>query len=248
MKSQSKFEMLIHWIRSQITLRRAWYLYTISLILFVILSIIYPDTFRLTLGISVLTIVMMYLIMMESSIELQRATRTQVNAFVEQLQTLGNELKNVSHGIRTLTDVMKEVRQTILESSLASQRAIAKAEEEKRKRKESIKPRLLIKKVEIKGFQLWIFYDNRHYDIIVENVGYDAIGTRLIIGNWVYGPYDIGSLKQIPINIGHINDFKGISKLNVRIEVRDVERNVYQGNVEVSLPQSQSISVPLIEI
>ena len=247
MKNQKKFEKLIHWIRSQITLRRAWYLYTICLILFVILSIIYPDTFRLTLGISVLTIMMMYLIMVSSSTELQRATQTQVKAFVEQLQTLGKELKNVSHGIRTLTDVMKDVRSTLLESILVSKTAIAKAEEEKRKRKESIKPQLSIK-VEIKGFQLWILFDNRRYHLVVKNVGYDAIGTNLTIGDWVYGPYDIGSHKQIPINIGHVNDFKGISKLNVLIEVRDVDRNTYQGNVQVSLPQPQWISVPLTEM
>jgi hypothetical protein len=246
MKSQSKFEKLIHWIRSQITLRRAWYSYTICLILFVILSIIYPDTFRLSLGISVLTIVMMYLIMVESSIELQRATQTQVKAFVEQLQTLRNELKSVSRGIRILTDVMEEVRQTILESTLVRKRAIAKAEEEKRRRKESIKPQLLIK-IEAGGFHWWVI-DFRHYHIGLWNCGSDALRTMLTIGNLWYGPHDIKINTQIDIDIGHIDSFRGRSTLRVLIEVRDVDRNPYKADIEVQLPQPRwSAIIPLIE-
>lgn len=234
------------WVRNKITLERAWYLFTISLILFVILSVVYPDTFRLTLGISVLTIVMMYLIMMSSSIELQRATQTQVKAFVDNLQTVCTELKNVSSGISTLTKVMKEVQRTILESTLASKTAIAKAEAERKKRKESIKPQLSIRVV-IKGRKLWIF-DSRHYHLIVRNYGSDAIQTIFGVGKWEYGPHDIKINIPIDIDIGHINDFRGSSTLRVLIKVRDVDRNLYQGNVNVSLPQLQWGSVPLTEL
>jgi len=183
---------------------------------------------------------------MSSSIELQRATQTQVKAFVDNLQTVCTELKNVSSGISTLTKVMKEVQRTILESTLASKDAIAQAETERRKRKESIKPKLSIL-VKIKGFQLWIF-DNRRYHLFVWNSGSDAIGTVVRIRNFVSEAYNIGTRKQIPIGIGLVKDFKGISVLNVSIEVRDVDRNPCQGNVQVSLPQPQWVSVPLTEV
>ena len=228
------------------TLERAWYLWIISLIFFVIISIVYPDTFRLTLGTYLLMIVMMYLIMVSGNIELQRATQTQVKAFVEQLQTLGNELKSVSQGIRTLVEVMKDVKTTILESTLASKTAIAKAETERRKRKESIKPQLSVK-VKVRGFQLWILFDNRHYYLSVGNSGSDAIGTVVWIGSFVSKAYNIGTRKHIDIDIGHINDFKRISILNVSLEVRDVDRNPYQAQFQVSLLQPQWASIPLIE-
>lgn len=227
------------------TLERAWYLWVISLIFFVIISIVYPDNFRLTLGIPLLTIAMMYLIMVSGNIELQRATQTQVNAFVEQLQTLGNELKGVSQGIRTLVEVMKDVKTTILESTLASKTAIAKAETEKRKRKEAIKPQLSVK-VEKRGFQFWIF-DNRRYHLLLFNFGSDAIGTVVSIGSFVSQAYNIGTRKRININIGHVNNFKGISTLNVSLTARDVDRNPYQAQFQVSLPQPQWASIPLIE-
>lgn len=229
------------WVKNKMTLERAWYLFVISLILFVIFSIIYPDTFRLTLGISVLTIAMMYLIMVSSNIELQTATQTQVKVFVEQLQTLGNELKNVSQGIRTLTQVMIDVKTTLLESTLVSKTAIAKAEIERRKRKESIKPQLSVM-VEIRG----IFW--RHYHVLLSNSGSDAIGTIIRIGNQSYGTYNIGVGEHIDIDIGHINNFQGIPSLSVFLETRDVDRNPYQGQFQVSLPQPQWASIPLVEI
>ena len=234
------------WVRNKITLERAWYLWVISLIFFVIISIVYPETFRLTLGIALLTVVMMYLIMVSGNIELQRATQTQVKAFVEQLQTLGNELKGVSQGIRTLVEVMKDVKTTILESTLASKTAIAKAETERRKRKEAIKPQLSVK-VEVRGLQFWIF-DNRRYHLLIWNSGSDAIGTIVRIRNLVYGAYNIGTRKHKDIDIGHINKFKGISTLNVFLEVRDVDRNPYQAQFHVSLPQPRWATVPLTEI
>jgi hypothetical protein len=184
--------------------------------------------------------------MITSNIELRETTEKQVKAFVDNLQTMCAELKSVSEGIITLTNVMKEVQRTILESTLASKTAIAAAETEKRKRKESIKPQLSTMVV-LSGFQWWIF-DNRRYHLLLYNSGSDAIGTMVIIGNLQYGAYDIGIGTHRDIDIGHINDFRGIATLSILIKVRDVDRNLYQGNIQVSLPQPQCISVPLTEM
>lgn len=246
MKSQSKFEKLIQLVRSQINLRRAWYFYFLSLFVFIIVSICYRDLIWFELGITLFSIFIVYLVMITSNIELRETTEKQVKAFVDNLQTVCTELKNVSSGINTLTKVMKEVQRTILESTLVSKRAVAIAETERRKRKESIKPKLSIS-VEIKGIQLWIF-DNRHYHLFVWNSGSDAIGTVVRIGNKISEAHNIGTRKQIDIDIGHIKGFKGISVSDVLIEVRDVDRNPYQGNVQVSLPQPQWIPVPLTEM
>lgn len=97
----------ILWVKGKITLERAWYLFAIAFVLFVIISVIYPDPFRVTFGISLLTIIMMYLIMISGNIELQRATQTQVKAFVEQLQAVGQELKNVGSELSGLINVMR---------------------------------------------------------------------------------------------------------------------------------------------
>jgi len=50
-------------------------------------------------------------------------------------------------------------------------------------------------------------------------------------------------------NIGHINNYRGISLLNVSIETRDVDGNHYEGCVRVSLSQlGQTFSVTLTKI
>ena len=245
MKSQSEFEKLIRWIRSQITLRRAWYVYFLSLSIFIIISNYYRDSYWFQLGITLFSIAIVYLVMVTSNIELRETTERQVKAFVDNLQTVCVELKNVSNGISNLTNVMKEVQRTILESTLVSKTALAIAEAEKRKRKESIKPQLSVK-VEARGFQFWIF-DNRHYHLVIRNSGSDAIGTTVRIRNLEYGAYDIRTRTQIDLDIGHVNDFKGTSTMGIHIEVRDVDRNLYQADFQVSLPQHQWISVPLIE-
>lgn len=245
MKSKSRFDKLIQWIRSQISLRRAWYFYFLSLFIFIIISICYRDSYWFQLGVTLFSIAIVYLVMVTSNIELRETTEKQVKALTNNLQSVCTELKNVSNGISTLTNVMKEVQRTILESTLVSKTAVAIAEAEKRKRKESIKPQLSIM-VETRGFQFWIF-DNRHYHLLVWNSGSDAIGTVFRVGNLEYGAYDIGVRTHIDIDIGHVNNFRGISTLNVLIGVRDVDRNLYQGNVQVALPQPQWVSVPLIE-
>ena len=245
MNKQSKFEKLIHWIRNQITLRRAWGFYFLSLFVFIIVSICYRNSYWFQLGFTLFSILIVYLVMVTSNIELRETTEKQVKAFVDNIQTVSTELKNVFNGISTLTNVMKQVERAISESTLVSETAIAKAEAERKKRKESIKPQLRVK-VEPTGTQLWIF-GRRYYQLTVWNVGYNAIGTILTIGERVYRVHDIESYKQIPIDIGHINDFKEVSKLNVLIEVGDVDKNLYQANIQVSLSQTQWISVPLTE-
>jgi hypothetical protein len=184
--------------------------------------------------------------MVESSKELGETTEKQVKAFVNNLQTVCTELKDVSSGISTLVNVMKEVREAILTSTLASQTAIAKAETEKRKRRESVKP-LLSTTVVQSGFQWW-FIDTRHYHLLLHNSGSDATATMVIIGNSSHGAYNIGTNAHVDIDLGHVNDFRGKATLDILISVRDVDRNPYQSYVQVSLLQPQQISVQLAEM
>ena len=245
MNSQSKFEKAIQAIRSQITLGRAWYSYFLSLFIFIMVSIYWRDSYWFQLGVTLFSIAIVYLVMIASNKEVRETTEKQVKAFVDNLQTVCTELKDVSSGISTLANVMKEVREAILTSTLASQTAIAKAEAEKTKRKESIKP-LLSTSVVPSGFQWW-FIDNRHYHLLLYNSGSDAIGTIVIIGTLQHGPYNIAVGPPTDIDIGHINDFRGMVTLNILIRLRDVDRNPYHGNLQASLPQPHRISVPLTE-
>jgi len=247
LNSQSKFEKVIKWIRNQITLRRGWYFYFLSFSIFITISIYWRDLYWFQLGITPFSIAIVYLVMITSNKELRETTEKQVKAFVGNLQTVCTELKDVSSGISTLTSVMKGVREAILASTLASQTAIAKAEAEKRKRKESIKP-LLSTMVVLSGFNWWIF-DYRHYHLLLYNSGSDAVGTVVIIRNSPHGPYNIVIGPPIDIDLGHINDFGGMVTLdNILIRVRDVDGNPYQCYVQVSLTQPQQISVPLEEM
>lgn len=245
MNSQNKLEKVIQQIRNQITLRRAGYFYFLSLLIFIIASICWRDSYWFQLGVTLFSIAIVYLVMIAGNKELRETTEKQVKAFVDNLQTVCTELKDVSSGISTLANVMKEVREAILTSTLASQTAIAKAEAEKAKRKESIRPQLSTMVV-LSGFQWW-FIENRHYHLLLYNSGSDAIGTMVILGNLQHGPYNIVIGHPTDIDIGHINDFRGMAALNILIKLRDVDRNLYQGNLQVSLPQPQCISVPLTE-
>ena len=236
---------LRQWVQSHITLSRQWSLYVLFLAIFIIVSICFREQFLFQVGVTLFSIAIVYLVMKQSNIELKETTGKQIKAFVDNLQVVCSELKNVSSRIDTLSNVMKDVQKTILKSTLVSETAMAKEEAKKRRRKESIKPQLRVK-VEPTGKQLWIF-GRRYYQLTVWNIGYNAIGTILTIGNQVYRAHDNESYKQIPIDIGHVNDFKGVSKLNILIEVGDVDKNLYRANIQVSLPQPQWISVPLTE-
>lgn len=187
--------------------------------------------------------------MKQSNIELKETTEKQIKALVGNFQIVCSELKNVSSGIDSLSAVMTEVKNAILESTLASKAAIAKAEEEKRKRKASIRPQLGVK-TEQRGFPgIFGFLDMRHYFLTIRNSGSDALGTTVQIGNRPsQEAHDIGTFKHIDIDFGHINDFKGIFSLNVLVETRDADKNPYRGSVQVALPQPQFAFVPLIEI
>lgn len=184
--------------------------------------------------------------MVTSNIELKETTEKQVKAFVENLRIVSTELKNVFNGISTLTNVMKEVERAILESTSAAKRAIAKEEEEKRKRKESIKPRLRIE-IKSSGFHWWLI-DFRHYHIGLWNYESDARRTTLKIGNFRYGPYDVRINIPEDVDIGHVDNYRGISTLGISIETRDVDENLYRANIGVRLPQLQLIPIQLVEV
>jgi Ca2+/Na+ antiporter len=246
-KVQSRFDRLVKWLRDQATLRRAWYVYFLALAIFVIVSYNSRNLYWIQIGISLFAIAIVYLVMITSNKELKETTEKQVKAFVDNLQTVCVELRNVGSGINNLSNIMKEVQKTIMESTLASKTLIAKEEEEKKKRKESIRPQLLVR-VEQRGTYLWVFGDWRHYWLSLWNNGSDAERTIIQIGSKTYGTYDIGTFKQQDIDIGHINEFKGISTLNIDlIEVRDIDRNRYHGQIMVTLPQPQWTEVSLIE-
>lgn len=248
MKVQSKFDRLIKWLRHQATLRRAGYLYVLLLLIFVITAYYFRDLYWIDIIINLFAIAIVYLVMLSGNIELRQTTEKQVKALVDNIQTVCIELKNVRNGINNLSNIMKEVQKTILESTLASQTAIAKAEEERRKRKESIKPKFSVK-IEGRGFPgIFGFLDMRHYYLTLWNSGSEAKETIIQVGNKTYGAYDIGTMKQQDIDIGHINEFKGMLALGIGlIEVRDVDRNLYRGQFIVALPQPQWIEVSLTE-
>ena len=217
------------------------------LLVFVVVSCYYRDSYWFELGVTLFSIALVYLVMVTSNIELKETTEKQVKAFVENLQKVNTQLENVSNGISTLTSVMKDVQEAIEKSTLTSELALAKREEEKRKRKESIKPQLLLK-IEVKGFPgIFGFLDMRHYFLTIWNSGSDAIGTIVQIGNKISQAYDIRTRTQQDIDFGHISEFRGVSAVNVQIEVRDVDRNLYSGNIQTPIPQPQWISVPLTE-
>jgi len=238
------------WIKSKITLERAGYLFAISLVIFIVLSMIFPDSFRLTLGISVLTITMMYLIMISSNIELQRATQTQVKAFVEQLQEVGKELKKVGSELSSLINVMREVQISVAESLSVTKRALEIEEAERKRHKELIKPQIHLR-TELRGVHWW-FIDNRHLWLIVANSGNDAedgwLTTRREgFAGETFGPYEIKCHKSVELNLGHVNNFIGLQNVEVQIKVRDVERNPYSGTIQLSLNQTQLIPLQLSE-
>jgi len=239
------------WVKRKVTLERAWYLYAISLVLFVIFSIVYPDPFRVTLGISVLTIAMMYLIMVSGNIELQRATQTQVKAFIEQLQAVGTELQNVGSELSGLINVMREVQRSVAESLSVSKTALELEEAERKRHKELIKPRLHLR-VEMQGIHvLWGLIDTRNYHLIVANTGGDGIDTWVHVGHQGvmkrYGPYQIKANEQIDVGFGHVNEYKGLQAVDVQINIRDMDRNPYLLATLIQLSQTEWVSVSLSE-
>jgi len=248
LKTSKELRKGVNWLKNQITLKRKWYLYAFFLILFIIGSYYYRDAYLFQIGITLFSIAIVYLVMETSNIELRETTEKQIKTLVDNFQVVCSELKNVASRIDDLSKVMTEVKNTILESTLASKTAIAKAEEEKRKRKESIKPKLSFK-IEVRGFAgIFGFLDMRHYYLTLWNSGSDALDTIVQLGDKVsLQSYNIGMYRQVDIDFGHVNDFRGIASLSALVQTRDVDRNLYRGNVQVALPQPQWISIQLIE-
>jgi hypothetical protein len=249
MKTLKKFDKVIKWVRFHVTLKRVWYGYFLSLIIVVVVSILYRnlDPYIFQIG-TVFSIIVVYLVMIQSNSELRETTEKQVKAFVESLQTVCAELKELSSRVDNLADVMKGVQKTILESTLVSNAIQERVENERKKRKAMIKPQLEIG-AEVHGLQVLIF-DNRGYHLTVSNSGIgDALNTFLVVKGVRYGPFDIVANKpSMTIDIGPLKKFKEISFISIYIQLRDIDGNFYAGFIRVSLPQPQSIPVPLSEV
>lgn len=233
------------WVQSHITLSRQWFLYILFLAIFIIVSTCFREQFLFQVGVTLFSIAIVYLVMKQSNIELKETTEKQIKAFVGNLQIVCSELRNVGNRINALSVVMKDVQEILGETSLASKEAIAKREREKRERKESIKPQLSVR-LELRGFNFII--DLRHYHLIVSNSGSDALGTIIRIRNWYWSGYNIGTYVPIDVDIGIISNYRGASLIDVSIETRDVDRNRYEGHIQVPLSQlGQYFSFSLTE-
>ncbi|HUW47443.1 MAG TPA: hypothetical protein VMW36_01700 [Patescibacteria group bacterium] len=249
MKASKKPDKLAKWIRRHVTLRRLWYVYFLSLVVFVVLSILSRnlDAYIFQIG-TVFSIFIVYLVMIQSNFELRETTEKQVKAFVENLQTVCAELKRVSSGIDSLTNVMKDVQRAMLESTLVTKAVQERIESERQKRKVMMKPQLNISVTE-HGFQFLVF-DTKGYDLYVTNSGLgNAMSTFFSINAWRRGPFDIiANGPPITIDMGPLKDFKDVSFVDVQIQLSDIDGNFYRGHVRMSLPQPQPVLVHLIEL
>jgi len=234
------------WIKTKLTLKNQWHLYVSFLAIFITAAVCFREEFLFQVGVTLFSIAIVYLVMKQSNIELKETTEKQINAFVTNLQMVCSELRNVCERVDALSVIMKDVQKTLEKSSAVSKEAIAKAELEKRGRKESIKPQLSIR-LELKGFNFII--DLRHYHLVVNNLGSDAVRTIVKMWDWQSECYDITTRKHVDIDIGPINSYRNITLLDVSIETRDIDRNPYNGYVRIQLSQlGQTFPVTLTEI
>ncbi len=228
-------------------LRRAWLLYVSALTIFVIVSVYYPNGLLLQLGTTSLTIIAMYLIMITSNIELRKSTERQVQSFVEQLQTVGMELKNVSNGLERTIEVLKKVETTLAQLTGKTSELVAIEQREIAERIELLKPKISIVAQRRRMLLFW-----EDYFLIVRNNGGDAKDLQVSYlrkGEWypTVPPKQLKRNEQFEINCGNVNEYKTASYISTTVITYDNEGRLYEGTANVGIGSPQTVFVVLTE-
>ena len=231
---------VVRWLKKHVNLYRAWYAFGVALLAFLAYSLVSPNTLFLQLGSVVLTILALYLIMITSNRELQKATKTQADAFVSELRAVGSELRNVTNRLEGIATTLQGLKQ-VMERQVLTQETITAVEQaETTMRIQRMKP-ILYTRIQLAGWNLLL--DLRQHQLLVYNSGGDAREVFASVGvapmqntQTRFGPFAIPSNGQTPPqNIGPTNAFGGATSFVISISCRDVERREYSGIAQVLL-------------
>jgi hypothetical protein len=208
-----------------------------------------PNVLAVQLGAVVFPILVLYLIMVTSNRELQKATKQQVDVFISELRSVDSELKNVTSELQNVSATLQGLRQ-VMERQTATQEAITAIEQaETAKRVMRMKP-ILQARMLLTG---WNFlFDLRQHRLLIYNSGGDASEVFASVtvaplpsGSARFGPSHVSPNSQIALNVGPPNAFGGVTSLFVHITCRDAERREYHGVAQVLLGGDWSV-VPLV--
>lgn len=240
--------MTLSWVRRNVTLQRAWIIYFIWLVIFILVAIEEQNNFiLLQLGSILFTIVIMYLIMITGNIELQKSTREQADAFVKELGRVDSELKDVVSSLLSLTNVMSEI-QRITTQQADLQKAIYEGQEaEKRKRVQRLKPRIFCR---IEPIGLNFIIDFRHYHVFIDNAGGNAQEVWISVSSKIrksFGPNNILPNTPIDLDIGPFNEFSGLESVPIELSCKDIERRLYSGRGSLMLSNKDWQEISLNE-
>ncbi len=227
------------------SIKRAWYLFILTLITFAGISYVFSTTLVLTLGTTTLTIVALYLIMVTANAELRRATEQEVKAFVEKLEGVTGELKNVTQATLKAAEGLSRVEAIIARMAGKTEELVSIQERELAEHVELLRPRILIN---VESRQALLFW--RNYFLTVWNIGGDARDLQVSYqrgGQWVVmNQLELTRNRRVEYDCGNTGSYKDISSLPVHARAYDVEGRLYEGSSLAGFDISQSTEIPMI--
>jgi uncharacterized protein (UPF0335 family) len=223
--------------KQRVTLKHAWIIYFIGLPIYGVSAYIVRNNLYTSLGTTTMTILVLYLIMMQSNKEMRAALGQEAKTFAENLESVTNELRKVSEA---LSDVKERIG--TMGQDTKNLVAIEKTRDEERVQR--LRPRLV---VTFKSDHFALFF--LHYYLIVVNNGSVAKDVQIsyLMGKvWKNNTYPtIPRNGQAVIDCGDVTLFTSISLLQVWASVYDEEGNHYVGTINVDVKNTKSQEIPL---
>lgn len=183
--------------------------------------------------------------MVTSNLELQRATKLQVDSFVTELRSVGAELRTVTNRLEGIATTLQGLKQ-VMEKQVLTQETITAVEQAEAAMKIARMKPVIYVKVQLTGWNF--FADLRQHQLMIYNSGGDvrevfvAVGVVPLQDNQTqFGPWAVSSNAQVVQNIGPAKAFGGATELMVSINCRDAERRGYAGTAQVRLGADWSL-------
>ena len=231
MKTDGKLNKTSSRLIAWFTLRRAWLIYAIALVAYVASVLLSHNALLISLGTTVMTIFVLFLIMMQSNKEVRLGLEKEAKTFEESLKLVTSELKKVSEATLKSAGSISRVEAGISSMAGKTTELVSIEQERENERIGLLKPRIFAS-LFINSWGWFGIY--KHYYISISNIGGDARDLILYFPRaGIKMQSSFQSLKRGPpwnIDYGDVAVFKIANPLNVEISLYDMEGRNYYGS------------------
>jgi len=240
-----------HWFlrsfKNWMNLRKAWIIYFFVLFIYIGIAYFIQNSLFISLGVTTMTILILYLIMLTSNKEIRSAIEKEADSFVENLKSVTLELKNVGEETAKSIDVLSKIERHMANMAGKTEELFEYEQQRDREKIERVKPRLILT---MKRSPFWVFWT--HYNLVVINRGGVAKNIQisyLVNNKWFLKLQPLLQRDQeITIDCGDISIYKSSTSFQIWISTYDEENRHYeaQKSIDVNIEEQIEVSLQLI--